>query len=633
MRLLNTYTLKLREFAAKNAPLYAILSHTWEEEEVTFQDIQHLPTARKRKGFDKVQKCCEQAIRDGFGWVWIDTCCIDKSSSTELSEAINSMYQWYKNSTVCYAYLNDVKYQFPDIDEFEFKNCRWFTRGWTLQELIAPLTIEFYASDWSEIGTKTTLEDWIASRTGIPPHILLSDSPSGCTVAQRMSWASDRVTTRAEDMAYCLLGIFNVNMPLLYGEGNRAFIRLQEEIMRKEEDYTLFLWSEPELERFPTNTWKLTAGALSISPSGFPRTGPQVVPAWSKGTSHCNYDDFTYVPPSTHNISVQKSQLPTTKTDLVAFDPPQWTSRGLYLTLWAQQWNDIPGLYLAWTYCTAGHEFRAAYTDLLCVVLYRDSEDDLLFYRWSPAIHRFMAKELYGKIDLGEFQLKKLYLRIVTEDNVSNSAHDNYELARTLNIHLNPSESCHLWVDKLMEPNNIYFKDSGTTDYRVEGITLKQDFNMAFKSKTIPKEWTGALAFVKAVMTSHHVKESGHFLVIFGLWEGRARCIVEFTKESWDWIDLAEYREKSRWASALDRAKLRLFLGKYIYVAAKHTGVRFYSLHISVRQDSRSHEFVTSDLMADDLVADNFVPARSTIQRKRQIDPMCLMPFSDLQRK
>ena len=233
MRLLNTYTLKLREFAAKKAPLYAILSHTWEEEEVTFQDIQHLPTARKRKGFDKVQKCCEQAIRDGFGWVWIDTCCIDKSSSTELSEAINSMFQWYKNSTVCYAYLTDVKYQFPDIDEFEFKNCRWFTRGWTLQELIAPLTIEFYASDWSEIGTKLTLEDWIASRTGIPPHILLSDSPSSCTVAQRMSWASDRVTTRVEDMAYCLLGIFNVNIPLLYGEGDRAFIRLQEEICEK----------------------------------------------------------------------------------------------------------------------------------------------------------------------------------------------------------------------------------------------------------------------------------------------------------------------------------------------------------------------------------------------------------------
>ena len=152
---------------------------------------------------------------------------------------------------------------------------------------------------------------------------------------------------------------------------------------------------------------------------------------------------------------------------------------------------------------------------------------------------------------------------------------------------------------------------------------------MALQTETVPREWTGALAFVKAVMISHHVKESGHFLVIFGLWEGRARCIVERTKESWDRIDLAEYREKSRWTYALDRAKLRLFLGKYIYVVAKHTGVTFYSLHISVRQDSRTHDFVASDFMADDLVADNSVPARSTIQRKHQIDPMYCMPFSD----
>jgi hypothetical protein len=131
MRLLNSSTLVLHEFISGRIPRYAILSHTWSEEEVSFQDIRG-PGAVSRKGFEKVRKRCEQAARDGYEWVWIDTCCIDKSSSSELSEAINSMYQWYKNAQVCYAYLADVPSRAIYYNADSFVDSRWFQRGWTL---------------------------------------------------------------------------------------------------------------------------------------------------------------------------------------------------------------------------------------------------------------------------------------------------------------------------------------------------------------------------------------------------------------------------------------------------------------------------------------------------------------------
>jgi hypothetical protein len=173
-----------------------------------------------------------------------DTCCIDKSSSAELSEAINSMYAWYQRGVVCYAYLSDVQlwstYQPEDADGawvaenpeavLQVMKSRWWTRGWTLQELIAPPSVVFYAATsqgWSKIGTKGSLIDLVAARTGIRDDILRGLDVKKCSVAQRMSWASQRETTRTEDLAYCLLGIFGVNMPLLYGEGSKAFLRLQ----------------------------------------------------------------------------------------------------------------------------------------------------------------------------------------------------------------------------------------------------------------------------------------------------------------------------------------------------------------------------------------------------------------------
>ncbi|PMD47917.1 HET-domain-containing protein [Hyaloscypha variabilis F] len=252
---------------------YVILSHTWGDEEVSFQELQN-GSGMAKAGYHKIRKCCEQAARDGFEFAWVDTCCIDKSSSAELSEAINSMFQWYKDSAVCYAYLEDVDNFSGDAfdnvpDEAMHKQVleksRWFARGWTLQELIAPSVVEFYSKDWTEIGTKLSMIETISSITGIPLRGLLGDPLTSFNVAEKMSWAGRRSTTRKEDEAYCLMGLFDIHMPLLYGEGYRAFIRLQEEIMKRVEDYTMFAW-EPEDIFSPSRN---VTGLLATSPSAF----------------------------------------------------------------------------------------------------------------------------------------------------------------------------------------------------------------------------------------------------------------------------------------------------------------------------------------------------------------------------
>src|SRR5579871_6642511 len=249
MRLLNTTKRKLEEFGGNKIPLYAILSHTWGEKEITFQDIEG-HDAEKKVEYEKVRNICDMAAAHGFDYVWIDTCCIDKTSSAELSEAINSMYRWYQESGVCYAYLADVPSNAVDRQTMaispEFSKSRWFTRGWTLQELIAPSTVIFLDQEWQEMGTKSSLQWMISEVTSIPTNILLGGDLESASVAQRMSWASKRETTRVEDLAYCLMGIFGVNMPMLYGEGERAFIRLQEEIMKVSDDHSLFAWKSDE---------------------------------------------------------------------------------------------------------------------------------------------------------------------------------------------------------------------------------------------------------------------------------------------------------------------------------------------------------------------------------------------------
>jgi hypothetical protein len=206
MRLLNTSTLLFEEFIGTDVPPYAILSHTWGDEEVSFKEMTTDPSCKSKKGYAKISMSCQLAIADGLQYAWIDTCCIDKRSSAEVSEAINSMYQWYGRAKKCYAYLVDLESSLPWRDNLA--SCRWFTRGWTLQELIAPGDIYFHDKGWNLLFQKSRMIDALTSITGIDRGVLgNSRSLPSISVAQRMSWASRRTTTRVEDEAYCLLGI------------------------------------------------------------------------------------------------------------------------------------------------------------------------------------------------------------------------------------------------------------------------------------------------------------------------------------------------------------------------------------------------------------------------------------------
>lgn len=278
MILLNVRTRQREEFFGNAIPPYAILSHTWGIDEVTFQDLSGTDH-RQKLGYAKIDGCCRQATRDGLHYCWVDTCCIDKSSSAELSEAINSMFSWYEASAMCYAFLEDV---FSGQDAWEtdsaFRASRWFTRGWTLQELLAPRTIQFYAHDWRPIHLAgyplwSPANTLLSEVTGIPETIfsrelLLSEVSAAC----KLSWAANRVTTRVEDSAYSLLGLLGVNMPLLYGEGNKAFVRLQEVVLSTSNDISVLAWGYNNGGRNAMNTELSPALARSVSDfRGFPQ--------------------------------------------------------------------------------------------------------------------------------------------------------------------------------------------------------------------------------------------------------------------------------------------------------------------------------------------------------------------------
>lgn len=269
MRLLHNKTLKLAEFL--QPPPYAILSHTWGAEEVTLQEFDRVE-AKSKLGWRKISEFCKKADAElgaAIEYGWADTCCIDKTSSAELSESINSMFKWYREAACCYAVLEDVEHT-KDVAELSqrIRGSRWFTRGWTLQELLAPTEVKFFDKNWNFIGTKKQLAESITEITRIPERVLLSGSLEGCSIAQRMSWVSTRQTTRLEDIAYCLLGIFDVSMPMLYGEGEKAFIRLQEEILKESEDQSIFAWDSSSLD-----AQKVQIGVLSPSPRFFAESG------------------------------------------------------------------------------------------------------------------------------------------------------------------------------------------------------------------------------------------------------------------------------------------------------------------------------------------------------------------------
>ncbi len=300
MRLVNCLTKEIREFA-QDVPLrYAILSHTWETDELDFAaahtDPKPLLTQFPANPSDaiidqfqsslKIHWACQQAIRDGYSYLWADTVCIDQSSPSELSEAINSMYNWYKRASVCYVYMFDVDVSlksktFSQVRRVTFAESRWFTRGWTLQELIAPNRVVFFDYAWRRITTKHSSGKEIRDATGIDEMTLRGSDLRMSSVARIMSWAAKRETTRVEDTAYSLLGLFDISMPLIYGEGRKAFERLQMAIIEKYDDQSLFAWKGIGWY------WLPVCGVLAPSPANFVDAG-NIYPIRAGGGLRCD---------------------------------------------------------------------------------------------------------------------------------------------------------------------------------------------------------------------------------------------------------------------------------------------------------------------------------------------------------
>ncbi|KAI1109669.1 heterokaryon incompatibility protein-domain-containing protein [Nemania sp. NC0429] len=288
MRLLKTKQYKLVEMndIPDPFPQYAILSHTWisPKDEITYQDFKQRKgdienDIFKQKGWAKLQRYCDRAAKDGWEWAWMDTCCIDKTNPADTQEAINAMFRWYQRAGICYAYLDDVDADKvlaneaflidQDLDDIAGKDnvadpssfphmalkafmikAKWFTRGWTLQELLAPPYLVFVDRAWRRIGTRESWADEIEKASRIEARHLTSFSPTdftSCSIAMRLSWASRRETTVEEDETYSLLGLFGISLPLIYGEGRlRAFNRLQRELITVYNDDSIFAWKSLE---------------------------------------------------------------------------------------------------------------------------------------------------------------------------------------------------------------------------------------------------------------------------------------------------------------------------------------------------------------------------------------------------
>ncbi|KAI5986761.1 hypothetical protein F5J12DRAFT_868177 [Pisolithus orientalis] len=243
MYLLNARTQKLEHFL--DLPPYAILSHAWQSGEAhRFHEI-GTPGVCQKPGYDKVQGCCTLALQHGLDYVWIDTCCADANSITAFDEALNSSYAWFNQAAVCFVYLHDVESrERPEQESSTFRRSKWFSRAWTLQELLAPGNVFFFAKDWKEIGTKAGLASVISSVTGIHTDALMHpERVPHFSVATRMSWAKGRKSSKPEDRVYALMGLFGVNLPIVYGQGEtETFMKLQHEIIKKSDDQSILAW-------------------------------------------------------------------------------------------------------------------------------------------------------------------------------------------------------------------------------------------------------------------------------------------------------------------------------------------------------------------------------------------------------
>lgn len=402
---------------------------------------------------------------------------INKSSSAELSEAINSMYRWYADSSICYAYMSDVSLdvqaqcQGPDalpasstthlsstqtikktpsetnlgrpvfrtipsiLRDYDklprtFENSRWFTRGWTLQELIAPPVVEFYAHDWREIGTKFSLRKIISKVTGIDVRVLEGADPSACHVAERMSWAANRQTTRVEDAAYCLLGIFKVHMPLIYGEGQRSFHRLQKEIMKTTEDYTMLAWG---LSKYLSNKhhWKGVQRNNLVDPRRPLADSPNDFELHNR-----NAWTYSQLIPDTENT--QTAQCSPTLDDT----PPLITSRGLRVSLLLRPSrprttpsNTGGGDILAYINCKTSKPGAPPEGPLspVCLVIRRQENSSIYTGSDDPNA----AFELLDSVKaLSSFERKTIYLSLASIDQALSQTHNHRMSSLERNLYI-----------------------------------------------------------------------------------------------------------------------------------------------------------------------------------------------------
>ena len=250
MRLLHTSTYQLHNHRG-TPPDYAILSHRWcSDGEITLSELDSsdlLDDFVTTPQLEKIREACREAARQGIEWIWIDSCCIDKTNSEELARSIRSMFQWYRSAEVCYTYLQDV-----DMEKFDGnilcnergKPSEWFSRGWTLQELLAPRKMLFFDMNWHIIGDRYDLALPVEAITRISSNYLRGEADfRTASIATRMSWLADRKTQEPEDMAYGMLGILNVSLVPMYGEGHGAWMRLQRELLDTRPDESLFAWT------------------------------------------------------------------------------------------------------------------------------------------------------------------------------------------------------------------------------------------------------------------------------------------------------------------------------------------------------------------------------------------------------
>lgn len=387
MRLINTKTLKLSEFADGAVPPYSILSHVWgdQADECCLQDFArdeaHSEDVKSKPGYAKIVNFCRVSLENGFEWAWADTVCIDKSEYEELNTAINSMFAWYERSEVCYAYLEDT--QTPEADnESEsagdssesswsssslvglsvmeaLKHAQWFTRGWTLPELIAPTTISFFSRDWTFICSRHDARAEIRRITSVPLTLLSSPgnnifkqtkSLNAYTSHHKMQWMSKRHTRHEEDMAYCLLGLFDVQMPIRYGEGERAFERLQDLIIRIRGDASVLMWqADPQCQLGDPGPCRY----LASHPSAFHQTSTYMSPSEVKEPvliGPCSQDMVGLDAVSESQTSEPRVIFKSSE-DVILFRPliQLWTND---LLLWLPAHSTILGGFLSSTTTT-----------------------------------------------------------------------------------------------------------------------------------------------------------------------------------------------------------------------------------------------------------------------------------------